>query len=292
MKIKVYTLDAFAEEAGGGNPAGVVLEDCNLDSFQMQKIAKEVGFSETAFVSKSQNADYRVRFFTPTDEVDLCGHATIGTFGLLHQLGKIQTGSYTQETKAGILEVKIEDNTVIMEQNKPSFIKTIDKDNPEYSAIAKSLNLAPDDLGLGFMEIVSTGLADLLVCVKSAEVLDKINPNFEEIAEISGRNKITGYHVFALTKGEATAQCRNFAPLVGIDEEAATGSSSGALGSFLVKHQLVGKGQSDITMKFLQGLAMGRPSRISARIIKDEMEIKKVFVGGKTSNIQTMEVSL
>ena len=78
MNVKVITLNSFALESGGGNPAGVVLDASGLAEAQMLEIAKKVGFSETAFVMESDKSDFRVRFFTPEAEVDLCGHATIG----------------------------------------------------------------------------------------------------------------------------------------------------------------------------------------------------------------------
>src|SRR6185369_17713524 len=90
MKIKVFTLNSFAKTQEGGNPAGVVLDSGNLSEVQMLAAAKEVGFSETAFVGKSNKADFKVRFFTPTDEVDLCGHATIATYALMQHNHKIK----------------------------------------------------------------------------------------------------------------------------------------------------------------------------------------------------------
>jgi PhzF family phenazine biosynthesis protein len=104
MEIKVYTLNAFAKTDHGGNPAGVVLDPDSLSAHDMQKVAAKVGFSETAFVKKSNSADFKVVFFTPNGEVDLCGHATIATFYLLANKGIVQAGKYTQETKAGVLK--------------------------------------------------------------------------------------------------------------------------------------------------------------------------------------------
>ena len=105
MKVTVYTLDSFAKEFGGGNPAGVVLGADHYSEKEMKLIAKEVGFSETAFVMNSDNADFKIRFFTPNEEVDLCGHATIGAFSLMLDKRIITSYNYTQETKAGILGV-------------------------------------------------------------------------------------------------------------------------------------------------------------------------------------------
>lgn len=82
MKITAYKINAFAKTNEGGNPAGIVLNADVLSENDMKKIAGILGLSETAFVIKSDVADYRVRFFTPSEEVDLCGHATIGTFSI------------------------------------------------------------------------------------------------------------------------------------------------------------------------------------------------------------------
>ena len=102
MKIKVYTLNAFVKERKGGNPAGVVLSADFITDSEMQAIAKKVGFSETAFVLKTDKADLRLRYFTPAGEVPLCGHATIAAFGLLLKKGSIEAGKYSLETNAGI----------------------------------------------------------------------------------------------------------------------------------------------------------------------------------------------
>ena len=191
--IKVYTLNAFTDDVSGGNPAGVVLEADNLSKNQMQDIAKKVGFSETAFVMKSDVADFRVRFFTPSNEVDLCGHATIATFKLLLLTERIHTGTYKQETLAGILSVEaLADGGILMEQSIPEYCDIL---SPE--EIAKSLGLDVDELEDSLpIQVVSTGLKDIIVPVKSLDALKKIKPDFEAITDLSRRYDSVGYHVF------------------------------------------------------------------------------------------------
>ena len=121
MNGQIYRISAFQDNHRGGNPAGVVLDADLLSERDMLSIAKKVGYSETAFIMKSLNADFKVRFFTPIAEVDLCGHATIAAFNLLRDLHVIKMGRYTQETKAGILQLEIQDKLVYMEQNIPEF---------------------------------------------------------------------------------------------------------------------------------------------------------------------------
>ena len=127
----------------------------SLSENDMKKIAGILGLSETAFVMKSELADFKVRFFTPTEEVDLCGHATIGTFFTLLNEGYIKPGNYTQETKAGVLNVEVKkDLSIMMNQTPPNFYEVIDK-----SEIADSLNINIDEIHEKLpVQIVSTGL--------------------------------------------------------------------------------------------------------------------------------------
>lgn len=275
--IKVYTLNAFTENINGGNPAGVVLDADNLTESQMKDIAKKVGFSETAFVMNSDKADFKVRFFTPSDEVDLCGHATIATFKLLLLKGKISTGSYKQETLAGMLSVEVlSDGSILMEQSIAKYYEIL-KPLP----IAESLGLDISDLSdKSPIEIVSTGLKDIIVPVKSLEVLKNINPDFKAITKISKEYDCTGYHVFTTESlFGADCACRNFAPLYCIDEEAATGTSSGALGSYLFKYKLL-KYDSYSRLSFEQGYFMDSPSNIMVSLNVDNNTITCVYVGG------------
>jgi len=98
-------VDAFTDEPYAGNAAGVVPEADDLSAAQMQAIARELSASETAFVSDSDDADRKVRYFTPTQEVDLCGHATIASHALLAADGVIEPGTHTLETNVGVLGI-------------------------------------------------------------------------------------------------------------------------------------------------------------------------------------------
>jgi PhzF family phenazine biosynthesis protein len=280
QRIRVYTLNAFAETKRGGNPAGVVLDADRLAEPSMQKIAARVGYSETAFVQKSTAADFKTRFFTPAAEVDLCGHATIAAFSLLFGLRRIQAGKHSQETKAGILGVEVqEDGTVFMDQNLPFFEKAINR-----REVAGSLGIGLDSLAPDLpVQIVSTGLRDIIVPVISLRELSSIKPDFDKIADISKKQGAVGYHVFSLeTKHRSTAHCRNLAPLYGIPEEAATGTSSGALACYLFKHGKITEEQAQ-GLVFEQGYGMRRPSEILVRLEFGNKDITGVHVGGKAT---------
>lgn len=274
----VYLLNAFAKVEGGGNPAGVVLEADDLTDHEMLNIAREVGFSETAFVSSSELADFRVRFFTPAAEVDLCGHATIATFSLLFRMGIIRVEEYSQETKAGILKISVkEDGTIFMQQNCPIFGEII-----PLTDIADSLNITGDDLVDNLpVQTVSTGLPDIIVPIQSLEILNAIQPDFAKVKELSQIYSVVGFHLFCLeTLNDNSAHCRNLAPLFDIEEEAATGTASGALASYLYKQGLINEDQAG-NLVFEQGYSMNRPSEIKVKLEIENEKIKKVWVGGK-----------
>lgn len=297
MKVHVYEIRAFTDGVSGGNAAGVVIhpDASSLRSSQMLEISARMGFSETAFVMESDQADYKVRFFTPTEEVELCGHATIGTFWLLEHLGHLKgRETLVQETKAGLLKIRVSPEEILMEQAKPEFGPILEPEE-----IFWSLGLSEEAQAPGLpVQIVSTGLKDILVPVNSIEALRLIHPDLEEIRRISEAYGVTGYHCFALQSGldltqgttrpGFTAWCRNFAPLFGIDEESATGTSSGALAAYLSAYGAVSKDAgaysgvsgtderdtvtdtfSPVTeevMTFSQGMWMDQPSRINARV--------------------------
>lgn len=287
MNIKGYKLNVFAKSQLGGNPAAVILDSENLCENDMQKIAKIIGFSETAFVMNSNCADFKVRFFTPSEEVDLCGHATIGTFFTLLNKKIISSGLYTQETKAGTLNVDIKkDSSIMMNQSIPEFYDIIPKDE-----IAKSLNINISDIEDNLpIQIVSTGLKDIIVPIKNLSILDSIEPNYDEITSISKKYNVVGYHVFTLeSMNNSTAHCRNFAPLYDIPEESATGTSNGALASYLFKY---GKVNTTDNLIFEQGYCMNKPSEIIVSLSTNNEDITEVKVGGSALGLTDFELEI
>lgn len=289
MKVKAYKINVFAKFVEGGNPAGVVVNADSLSENDMKKIAGILGLSETAFVMKSELADFKVRFFTPTEEVDLCGHATIGTFFTLLNEGYIKPGNYTQETKAGVLNVEVKkDLSIMMNQTPPNFYEVIDK-----SEIADSLNINIDEIHEKLpVQIVSTGLRDILIPIKNIDVLNSINPDFDKVAQISKKYNVVGYHMFSLdVLYSANAHCRNLAPLYGIPEESATGTSNGVLACYLFKYNKINSENFE-NIVFEQGYSMKRPSEILVSLNVEENEVLEVKVGGKSLNLSTIEIKI
>lgn len=292
MNVEVYTLNAFAKGERGGNPAGVVLEGgLSLYAAEMQLIAKELGFSETAFMEKSLLADYKIRYFTPASEVDLCGHATIAAFGLMHSLGLAKEGtSYKIETKAGILDVDISsEGLVYLSQALPQFLERISCEE-----IAPSLGMDAEDLETGLpIQIVSTGLRDILIPIRSRKLLNEVQPNFDAITAISEKYDVVGYHLFTMdTPDDAAAECRNFAPLYDIPEESATGTSNGALLSYLYQHGQLSLREVEHVM-FRQGYSMDCPSEIKVGLrLSESGEINQVWVGGAVVGIERRHITI
>lgn len=269
--VEAYVVSAFSKEGKGGNKAGVVLDCSNLNEKDMLRIAAELGFSETVYVSKSEVADFHLRYFTPVDEVPLCGHATIATFSLLWNRKLLNKRNLTIETLVGILAIEVsEDGLIMMQQNCPDYAEVLETVSLE-SCVGKAVIDEHYPI-----QIVSTGLRDIMLPIRSREQLAAMVPNMVEITELSRKNDAVGIHAFTLCEeGEITAYCRNFAPLYGIEEESATGTSNCALASYLYRH--VFKKPQYI---FEQGHEMGLASRIIVNITAKEEKITAVYVGG------------
>ena len=269
--VDVYVAVAFSKDAKGGNKAGVVLGRSELTSVQKAAIAKEMGYSETAFVLDSDKADFKLQYFTPTEEVPLCGHATIAAFSTLKLLNMLDKPDCTIETEAGILNIHIKDDgLILMEQNRPAYLEVLDSDI--FTGCIER-NFIDHRFPI---QIVSTGLNDVMLPVDSVEHLEQLSPDFEMIANMSKEKEVVGVHAFTIIKeSDVTAICRNFAPLYGIDEESATGTANCALACYLFKYY---KQQSQYV--FEQGHNMGDISRIVVNLSYNENVIDSVFVGG------------
>lgn len=280
--MEVAVIKAFTFENKGGNGAGVLVLNEQISDGKKLDIANKVGLSETAFILQRGENDYDVSFFTPVCEVELCGHATIAAFYYLGKMdyikGNNETKTVYQNTKAGRLKIEVtfKDNEVdyvLMQQSEPRIYDEINQIKP----ISNSLNTDEKFIGLINSEIkptiVSTGLKDIMVPVKSREILNNIKADFKLIEDISYEYDVVGYHVFTIDEGQVYA--RNFAPRVGINEECATGTSNGALVSLLYSKGLVLN-----QIEVVQGESMNEKSLIFVKINEND-DVMDVYVGGK-----------
>ena len=271
--MEAYVMDAFSARIFGGNQAGVVLADKVLEPAVMQQVAAELKHSETAFVWQTEEGN-RLRYFTPAGEVDLCGHATVAVFALLRRLGRIEDGTHKALTRAGALEIEVSGETVWMDMAPPKTLGILPEESWEelYGAYGLTLEDRPADLP---PEIVSTGLADIMMPVRDHETLLRAVQDERTVTELSRRFDVTGVHMFCL--GEEAVYCSNFAPLYDIPEECATGTSNGALTYYLYERSLVEPERENL---FLQGEHMERPSRILSRLTVQD-GVVRVRIGGQ-----------
>ncbi len=271
--IRVLQVDAFTDEPLAGNPAGVVPDAGGLTDDQMGAIAAEMAVSETAFLSSSDEADRRIRYFTPTREVALCGHATIAAYTHLSEEG-LEAGTSTLETNAGVFEVEVEpDGTVWMEQDRPT-VREVDVDSDR---LAEALDVDPGALEAMATDlppaVASTGLAFLLVPVAYLSDIGGMEPDMAAIESLCGEVDATGVYAFTFDTLEAdsTAHGRMFAPAAGVPEDPATGTASGGLGAYLrhfgALENTGGKpGETGgETLRLEQGHYVGRPGYVRVR---------------------------
>jgi len=246
--------------------AGVGLLSKELSNQRKLDIAAQLGFSETAYVTVIGDK-FRFEYFTPTEEVPLCGHATIAAFVVIRDKFSPSKDTYVIETKSGDLSVTLDGDMIFMEQNNPRFYETIQKSD---IAACFDMDFVNDKLPI---KIGTTGLRDIILPVKSLETLETMKPNLDEISKISHKFDTVGIHAFCFS--EERIICRNFAPRYGIPEESATGTSNCVLAGYLW-HNNIRKNE----YIFEQGYSLNSPSEIIVRLTTDGDDISRVFVGG------------
>lgn len=276
-------MDAFTQRALAGNPAGVVPNADALSDEQMQAIAQEVHASETVFVLSVDGtaADLRLRYFTPTTEVDLCGHATIGAICGLAMAGRLTgtAGVCQIETRVGILPVRYGISAdgvwAEMRQDEPR----VRPDGTDLTRAMALLGLQAVDLDPTWPAGISyTGLWDLFVPLRGLDAMARITPDLAGIAQWNRELGVASTHVYTaetVTK-DNDFHARDFSPALGIPEDPATGTATGALIALL--HQ-AGRISPQQVYRFEQGFEMGRPGVLSGRI-ETQGASRAVYVGG------------
>lgn len=279
--IRTLLVDAFTDEPLAGNAAGVVPNADGLTDDQMQAVARELSVSETAFFAESKGADRRVRYYTPTTEVDLCGHATIASHVHLLEDGVISPGTHTLETNVGVLDIDVEDDrTIWMTQDEPD-IETVEL---EYDRVGDALGIdsaALRDVGADIlMAVASTGLPFLVVPVNFLEHVSSAEPDMAAIEELSEEVGSVGIYAFTFDAidAESTLHGRMFAPLAGVPEDPVTGTASGALGAYLRETDAFDEFPEE--MRFEQGHFVDRPGYV--RVRADEHGVR---VGGRATTV-------
>lgn len=289
MDIQVQIVNAFTDHGVGGNPAGVVVDADGLNTRQKLSVASQIGLSETAFVSASNSAAFKLDFYTPTRQIAHCGHATIATFSYLRQLNRIAEGATSKETIDGNRDIFIDGAMAFMEQLAPRYIDVED----QIDRIFHSLGMSDNDLMTNIRPvIVNTGNAFLIVPMKNEETVSQVCPDFEALTIISEDYDLIGYYIFSETTREQVrdAGARMFAPRYGIKEESATGMAAGPLACFLRDKMKIKKQVFLIEQGHLMNPVS--PSVITVKLAIKNQKINTLMAGGTAKAMQSMTVSI
>ncbi len=268
--MHVHRLAAFADGNQGGNEAGVVLEAEDLTTDRMQEVAAATGYSETAFLLEAEDADYRVRYFTPKQEVDVCGHATLALLWLLFASG-LECGRCTLKTKAGLIEGVA---AAQPELRLPTpAVRLIDPSEAEPYA-----TLFP--VPFTHSAVVDSGVKEVYLRIDESFRLDALAPSTQALTAQLIQDGLAGAAVYALgevdDRGYQQVQLRNFLSAIGIVEESATGTAAASLAQLLHEQ---GYGSRYL---FTQGHALKKPSRLHATVGRNA-----VHVGGAVRRLDT-----
>lgn len=288
MSLSYLHYDVFTAEPLTGNQLAVFLDGRGLSSERMQALAREMNFAESTFIlpAESPGTDVRMRIFTPSVEMPMAGHPTIGSTFALAEAGIIRPGAarFVFGLGSGPVPVDLEwEGSRLrfawMTQRNPTFRPPLDARD----AVAAALGLGAVDLASDLpVQQVSCGVPFLLVPLRSRETVDRAVSDAAAVRRLAAAMGINlPIYLFAVLPpgSPETIYSRMFAPEFGIVEDPATGGASGPLGCYLVHHRLV-TGAAAQRIISLQGVAMGRPSRMHIAIGERGGEIVEVKVGG------------
>jgi trans-2,3-dihydro-3-hydroxyanthranilate isomerase len=277
-------VDVFTKQPLEGNALAVFPDASGIDDATMQKIAKEMNLSETTFVGPATRADCaaNVRIFTPTREMVFAGHPTIGTSFVLLDEGIVPEDSerFILEEKVGPVSIRVDqgERPLIWLTTPPiSYGRTFDRE-----LCARALGLESSDLLEITPQLLSAGNPTIFIAVKDKEVVDRAWLDLQGMTIFKdGQREPACVFVFAPTPGGAYS--RMFAPEYGIIEDPATGSSTGPLAAFMLRHGLV---SGDAGARFVseQGTKMGRRSILHVQL-HGEQGADGIEVGGYVSPV-------
>ena len=256
--MKFYIADCFAEEKYQGNELAVLIPDRPVSDREMQRIAREINFSETAFLlsGRQGNGGYDVRVFTPAAEVPFAGHPVLGTAFIIHsELEKGRGDGVLLNLKVGQIPVRVEGGRLTMTQNQPVFGDRVDA-----PSVAACFHLSPEDIRDDLpIQWVSTGLGTVVIPLKSLDALARCavdHGRFQRYIE----EKFACNHLFFVDLGGGMLRARNFMEDPGFGEDPATGSANGCLDAYLLYHHYFSTDHIRYTVR--QGVEMGRPSTL------------------------------
>lgn len=273
-------VDVFAEEKYAGNQLAVVRYGSGLSDLQMQKIAREMNYSETTFIisSEQRNGGYDVRIFTPKEEVPFAGHPTLGTAYIIqNRILEEPVEKVVLNLKVGQIPVTFQPNGILwMRQKEPTFGKTFDKET-----IARILSIDADAIDDRFpIQEVSTGLPFIIVPLRRLETMKKCRIITDRLFDLIKDTEAKAILVFSpeTYNPSNNLNVRVFVDYFGIPEDPATGSGNGCLAGYLMKHQYFRTEQLNIRVE--QGYEIGRQSQLYLNAETSQEGKIAVRVGG------------
>ncbi len=282
-EMQFYILDVFAEEKYAGNQLAVVRNAASLSDDEMQRIAKEMNYSETTFVLSdvARDGGYDVRIFTPQEEVPFAGHPTLGTaFVIQNEIMSEPAAEVILNLKVGPIPVTFgggdNEGMLWMRQNEPVFGRIV-----EPARMASILNLCESEIDDRFpVEEVSTGLPVIIVPLKVLDAARRARINQDDYLGLieATRAKVVLVYCPETYGPKNDLNVRVFCDYFGIPEDPATGSANGCLAGYLVKHRCFGGDRIDIRVE--QGCEIARPSLLYLRAGQNQGRID-ISVGGK-----------
>jgi PhzF family phenazine biosynthesis protein len=296
MKIGVKQVDAFTEIPLTGNPAGVVVQADGLSEMRMQTIARELAVPETAFIlpPESPAADLRIRWFSPTMEVPLCGHATVAGFhalaeGGLH--GMKEPGKYTfrVETKSGILPVTVEKSSDVIDVLFGLAIPEFTRAGQFKLDVMRILNISLEEFENRMPIVVANYL---YVPIRRLHTVFSMKPNFFAMSQFLSNRNLGGLCVFTTETVDRSSavHSRFFAPTLGINEDPVTGSANGPLGLYLFERGEVQPEGDTVVLIGEQGDAIGRKGRVKIRLTLKGNQVSALEIGGRAVTILSTEM--
>lgn len=283
-RLTFYIVDVFAVEKYTGNQLAVFTDAAGLSEAQMQRIAKEINYSETTFITSKdiRNGGYDVRIFTPNKELPFAGHPTLGTAYII-QREIIQEAVEKVNLNLQVGQIPVSwDNTgdagevLWMRQNPPTFHQILNA-----TALAPVLSLDVNEIDSRFpIQEVSTGIPFIVVPLKTHTSLKRIKINKDKYFELVKNTESKEILVFCpeTYASENNLSVRVFAEYLGVPEDPATGSANGCLAGYLVNYSYFGDKSIDVRVE--QGYEIGRPSLLLLRA-REKGDNIEVSVGGK-----------
>lgn len=262
-------VDAFTTTPLTGNISGVVPDAAGLSEAEMQAIAREMNVSETGFVlpSSAKGADLRLRFFTPTSEVKLCGHATVASFHLLVERGRVKPPARLMvETGAGVLPVDVREGGEVLLTSDPVVIEPSPFTPQE---TARLLGISEKDLHPSLPILLVK--RKLLVPLAGLKAMDALKPDMPAIARARHEKNVDGIVPLSLEtfSHDARTHIRYFVPGVGIDEDPVTGTAHMSLGGYLVHTGQIDLSRGPVRFIGEQGHFLKRPGQVVVEIEGD-----------------------